>query len=363
MFTANCLPVLIGSLPLKDHTEAMQAILSSTPEIPLWPQLPKLPGEGMVRQFLTGYPGLQENAERFWVDTAAEDFSAQMAAFYEEYMEVLENPGSLTDSRFALTEETAHGFATYIQAIENRTQIIYALKGQVTGPVTAGVGLKDHHGRSIFYDENLRDILVKHLTLKACYQVAMMQSFHPQTQPIIFIDEPAIVSFGSTGFMGVTKEMATDAITEVVGGIQKSGSLAGVHICANGDWEPALSSAADIISFDAYFYFDNFILYKEPLIRFIDRGGILAWGIVPTGDAEILARTDTKTLFSKWQKQLDIITSFGFSHEKIMRQTFISPSCGTGSLSTELALKVLSLTAEISKYAQLLLHKVSTDTC
>ena len=40
-FQAECRPVLIGSLPLKDHGEAVRWVFDYTPEIPLWVQLPK----------------------------------------------------------------------------------------------------------------------------------------------------------------------------------------------------------------------------------------------------------------------------------------------------------------------------------
>ena len=89
MIIPRCLPILIGSLPLTDHDEAAELIVSCTPEIPLWPQLPKLKREGMIRQFLDGFPGLVDSDEagaangRFWVDTSAERFTLQMAAFNE----------------------------------------------------------------------------------------------------------------------------------------------------------------------------------------------------------------------------------------------------------------------------------------
>jgi len=49
---------------------------------------------------------------------------------------------------------------------------------------------------------------------------------------------------------------------------------------------------------------------------------------------------------------LQFLTTFGFSREKLMEQTFIAPSCGTGSLTPELAQKVLSMTSELSKLAR-----------
>lgn len=358
MFNADCLPILIGSLPFKDHKQAMEAILSNTPTIPLWPQLPLLAGEGMIRQFLSGFPGLQEEGSKFWIDTDRTDFGEQMTAFYEEYFQIKDNPSLLFDSRFALTDDTAKGFRIFTESIPKFKQHIFALKGQVTGPVTAGIGTKDQHGQSIIYNDNLRDILIKHLILKSCWQIEAMKTIRPDIQPILFVDEPAIVSFGSSSFMGVTKEMVSDAVAAVVSGIKKVGGLAGVHICANGDWGPVLTSTADIISFDAYFYFDNFVLFKEELIHYLDRGGILAWGIVPTSDAQILIDTNADTLFSKWQEQLRVIAPFGLSPKKIMQQTLIAPSCGTGSLSPELAKKVLELTAEVSRRAHNLLSSL-----
>ncbi|TKB26992.1 hypothetical protein FCL47_07355 [Desulfopila sp. IMCC35006] len=322
MFHANCLPILIGSLPLADHQEAMQLILAHTPEIPLWPQLPKNPREGMIRQFLTGFPGLVDDGNRYWIDTDTPAFEQEMAAFYEDYMRVEEDPGCLT------------------------------AKGQVTGPVTTGIGVKDQHGNSIFYDDNLRDILIKLLSMKAWWQVAELQKCTGDIPPVIFIDEPGLVSFGSSGFGGISREMVSDAVAEVIGVIKKAGGLAGVHICANGDWGPALSSTADIISFDAYFYFANFVLYKEQLISFLSRGGILAWGIVPTGDPLVVAEESVDSLFSKWQEQVAFLATFGFSEEQLMRQTLIAPSCGTGSLTPELAKKVLAMTAELSQMAR-----------
>ena len=351
MFAANCLPILIGSLPLLDHQEAMQLILNYTPAIPLWPQLPKNPREGMIRQFLTGYPGLVDDGNRYWIDTNAEDFEEEMAAFYEDYMRVEENHELLHRSRFALGMDSAPGFFTLQKFLAQERSVHLTAKGQVTGPVTTGIGVKDQNGNSILYDDNLRDILIKLLSMKGRWQVAELQKCIGQIPPIIFIDEPGLVSFGSSGFGGVSREMVSDAVAEVISVIQMAGGLVGVHICANGDWGPALSSAADIISFDAYFYFDNFILYKEQLLGFLRRGGILAWGIVPTGDPLAVANESAASLFAKWQKQLALLATFGFSEKQLMHQTLIAPSCGTGSLTRELAQKVLSMTAELAQLA------------
>jgi len=358
MFKAGCKPILIGSLPLTDHEEAVKVILNQSPEIPLWPQLPKNAGEGMVRQFISGFPGLREEGSRYWIDKDCDNFEEQMASFYQEYMDIEENSELLPGSRFSLGEDTTRGFSVFLDTLSRKPTQAKTLKGQVTGPVTTGIGVRDQHDRSIFYDDDLRDMLIKLLALKARWQVVKLQQYTNGAPPIIFIDEPGIVSFGSSAFLGITKEMVTEAVEEVIAAIKNGGGLAGVHICANGDWSPVLTSATDIISFDAYFYFDNFILYREMLTDYLQRGGILAWGIVPTSDPEILEQVDSNSLFTLFLDQVKIVSDFGFTQKQILDQTFIAPSCGTGSLPQKFALKVINLTSEVSIKARALLESM-----
>lgn len=352
MFYPKCRPLLIGSLPITSHKEAADIILRYTPEIPLWPQLPKNPREGMVRQFLSGFPGLVDSDKRFWIDTLDESFATAMSDFYEEYMAVESDHKLLHNSRFKLDDSTAAGFSSLMEMLNLRQHEVYTIKGQVTGPITTGIGTKTSDGNSVFYDDNLRDMLIKHLTMKGCWQATEIQRQFDSKTPIIFIDEPAMVSFGSSAFVGITREMVTDSMTEIISGIKASGALVGVHICANGDWAPVLQSHADIISFDAYSYFDNLLLFKDELIDFLTKGGILAWGIVPTSSAEIIAKETVASLLDKFELQLDQLISFGFTENILLKQVLITPSCGTGSLPVDSALKILDINSSLSQKIQ-----------
>ena len=72
------------------------------------------------------------------------------------------------------------------------------------------------------------------------------------------------------------------SLDEVIDAVHAQGALAGVHVCANTDWSLLLDSQVDIINFDAYGYFDKFVLYGDLLKQFIASGRYLAWGLVPT---------------------------------------------------------------------------------
>jgi hypothetical protein len=343
--------VLIGSLPLHDHQAALAMIFRHTPEIPLWPQLPRLPKEGMIRQFLDGFPGLKEDGKRFWIDTEAIDFPEQMAQFYDEcgQAEAEKDP---CRPRFMLNEDAASGFYAFCQALAHggEKRDLWTVKGQITGPVTSGMGVKDSHGRAIVHDDNLRDVLVALIAVRAECQARVLARFANQgTPPLVFIDEPAMVGFGSSGFSGISREMVSEAVSRVIAGIHRGGALAGVHVCANGDWQPVLASATDIVSFDAYSYFDNLILYRQALLHFLARGGVLAWGIVPTGDVAALEEATEDSLYALWRGQLAKLRALGVDEKTVTARMLVTPSCGTGSLTAIQAEKVFRLTAGLSR--------------
>ena len=346
-FIPGCLPTLIGSLPVRDHTEAYNIVMAHTPEIPPWVQLPVFRQEGMVPQFLPGMPGLKSEGERVYIDTAGSDFESELVAFYEAYMTASEEGANLDGSIFALTAKTAAGFFTLNEKMKTSDVSPYALKGQVTGPITFATGVKDQDDQAVFYDLQLRDVAVKLLAMKARWQVRVLSEFKKPV--IIFLDEPALAGFGSSEFISITREEVIACLEEVTEAIHDEGGLAGVHVCANTDWSMLLDSALDIVNFDAYAYFDRFILYPEALKNFVSGGGILAWGIVPTLNAEDIERESAESLGTLWEKQLEQVISLGLDRQRVISRSLITPSCGTGSLSRAHAMKVLEMTRDLSR--------------
>ena len=342
-----CLPMLIGSIPLDDHPAASRLIMDYTPAIPLWVQLPVFAQEGMIPQFMPGMPGVVEQGGKTFIDTAADNFDAELLAFFEDYMAVSEAPDQLADSRFTLTESTGRGVATLLDTLSHLKDTPTAVKGQVTGPITFCMGAKDQDDRAIFYNETLRDAAVKHLALNARWQIRTLSG--PGCPVIIFIDEPALAGFGSSEMISVSKDEILACLKEVVDAIHTEGGLAGIHVCANTDWSLVLESGADIVNFDAYAYFDRFILYGAQIKSFLEDGGIIAWGIVPTLKPEEIERETIDSLHAIWKDQFAQVEALGVSPTTLFHQSLITPSCGLGSLSPELATRVLTLTRDLSQ--------------
>jgi hypothetical protein len=60
-----------------------------------------------------------------------------------------------------------------------------------------------------------------------------------------------------------------------------------------------------------------------------------------------LAR-DRRSLYARWQVQFRQIEALGIAPATLYAQSFITPSCGVGSLSLDLAKRVLALTRDLS---------------
>lgn len=343
-FSADGLPTLIGSLPLQNHEEALDLIFRYTGEIPLWPQLPSRPQERMLYQFMEGVPGLEQEGDKIFFNTASDAFQNELLSFFEEYLAVTEAGQDLLASRFAVSRDRAPGL--YLLQEKSATIDKVALKGQTTGPFTLLVGLCDQQQRLAYYDDSLREMLVKAVAMKAAWQTLFLKQAAGTV--ILFLDEPALAGLGSSSFISIDKEDIAAHLNEVIAAIHRSEGLAGIHVCANTDWNMLLGLDLDIISFDAYGFFDRFVTCKEAVINYLDRGGVIAWGGIPTSNSEAIEKENIESLVALWEDHMHQLESPAYSLRQLLRQTLITPSCGTGSVAPEPATKVLELCSGVA---------------
>ena len=329
------LPIATGSVPLSDVAQAWAWTRKYLPQIPCWPQLPRRSYlENMYAQYAENFPGivLDLEAERLYVDMAR-DFDGDLEQLYVAYLQ--------NDLEFgAMGPDYAVGLHYLLNTPGLLQPTPVALKGQVTGPISWGLVVVDQNRRPLLYDEIMADGIAKHLRLKAAWQEQQLKALSPQT--IMFVDEPYMSTFGS-GFISLSREQVLTLLREVFAGIQ---GWKGVHCCANTDWSVLLDTPLDILSFDAYEYAESLALYPEAVATFLERGGVIAWGIVP---ASPLVEGETATgLVDRLHKAMDLLVQKGVSRDKLLAAGLVMPSCGTGSLDVETAERVLELTAAVS---------------
>ena len=146
-----------------------------------------------------------------------------------------------------------------------------------------------------------------------------------------------------SAFVSLEREQVVVLLEEVFAGIT---GLKGVHCCGNTDWSLLLSTSIDILNLDAYEYAQALLLYPAAVGAFLERGGMVAWGIAP---ASHHATSETvESLVERLEDILDQFVAKGVPRERLIQAGLVSPSCGVGSLAPDLAERVFSLTAGVS---------------
>ncbi len=340
----------IGSLPHSDEKNATTIIWDAFKEVPFWPQLSKVSNlEDMIIQYTQNIPGMEINIEEqiFVFNPESEDFFEKLEEFYLDYDEIVNEKNLEKLDKYGI-------HAPYTSSIENFCNNLKSekpdfAKGHITGPFTWGTSICDKDNKCIFYDETYRDILIKALVLKAIWQVNKFKEAHKDTTPIIFIDEPTMSQFGTSAFITVQEDYIVDSLKEITTAVQEFGGLVGVHCCGKADWNMVLKSGINILNFDAYSFSKNLTVYSEQIKDFISRGGYIAWGIVPTLDVDALLSATKESLLEKLEEGINALAAKGVDKNLILRQSMVTPSCGAGCLSPELAEKAMSLTIGISE--------------
>ncbi len=337
-FTPCFLTTGIGSMPHKEAAEAVENILLNFKQIPFWPQLPKRSFlESMYVQFSEKLPGVLINEEKRTIYVDTKQVEEQLEECYQHYL-------SDDTDYFAITPEYAQGLYALLEKLNNNGQRF--IKGQITGPISFGLTVTDENKRSIIYNPLLAEALIKMLAMKVKWQIRKLRAQSSELRAIIFIDEPYLASVGSA-YVSLKKEDIIKYTDEVIAAIHTEGAWAGIHCCGNTDWSIILDTKADIISFDAYNFIDNLSLFSEKLKDFLEQGRVLAWGIVPASEA--IDKETTESLTERLEKGIGKLCKKGLEEERIASLSLITPSCGTGTLSTKSAESVLKLTYELSE--------------
>ncbi|MGD8389086.1 MAG: hypothetical protein PVG49_18205 [Desulfobacteraceae bacterium] len=330
----------VGSVPGLNIRDTCRLILERLPDIPFWPQFVNLdPREDMIVQYGEGLPGIRLADDGRALFVADADPTDELTAFYERYLE--EDVGA-----FAISPERAHGLYDLLDHLNGSPAAGGAyIKGQSVGPVTFASAVRTSDGRSLVHDPEMLDVVVKGLSIKLLWQERLLEE--TGRRPILFVDEPALSGIGSA-FATLNRDWVVTALRETIDYVRtRSDALIGVHCCANTDWPMVMESGPDILNFDAYGYMDSFLLYPKEILRFIQGGGTIAWGIVPTLDFK--AGIDAGQLQADLEQGLDRLRSWGLDEDTLRARSMLTSACGMGSMQTDTADEALRLLSDLQE--------------
>ena len=323
----------VGALPHSDPEEACNDVLALFPE---FPYVPTLPDRGQLESIVFNdseqLPGKLIRDDRLLYDSTT-DHTAAIEQVYLDYMVGNYAP-------YALHQEYASGF---IEMMSHDLSHAKVLKCQVTGPVTFGMQVVDADKRPIYYDVQLADVLSKMIALKARWCEEEMKKKTGVAETVVVLNEPYLASLGSS-VVPVDQEMVRTGWGDIAALVQ--GGL-GIHCCSNTDWEFVMNLMPSIVSIDAYTTAKEFLLYADAIVTYMERGGIVAWGIVPA-EYKIFS---TETPDRLYERYLAVRTRLctRMPEHLFDAQSLITPSCGIRFADRKGAVAIMQTAAEISR--------------
>ena len=303
----NCLTTAMGILP---HTGIDRAIeLALSLDIPFWPQLPRYSFyEDMYVQVSEHFPGIRIDEEklRIYLD---------LTAFYEELPGYAEK--SAEEQFFNLSERYSAALRAFL---ERDLRGYAAVRGQSIGPLSYGLKITTEDLKPIIYNEEVRMFLFDFLARKVNAQLKQLRAVHPNA--FVWVDEPGLeILFGS--FTGYPSSLAKK---DFAGFLAQLEGYRGVHLCGNPDWSFLLEGLnLDILSVDIYGNGHIFTRYAGEIKAFLEAGGILSWGIVPTLTGELSAE-DVASLVKRLEDLWDYLAAKGISRELILDRAWLAPA-------------------------------------
>ena len=307
----------IGSLPHTDARTAATFVLERQPRLPAAPSLPMRSGrERMVAQAAWGIAGVQ----------VLDDGSL-----------ALDDPN--LDPRSPLTTvgidgEPFVGLRAFLGAVAGRRAPI---KLQLTGPATLGIALLNlgvPAGRAFA-------VAGAAVRARARTLVAAAQETAPMAPLVVFLDEPGLTAAMQHGFP-LEPNRTIDLVSSALATIEPH-AVTGLHCCGLADWRVVLQAGPQILSLPLE---TGAVEHAGALGAFLERGGRVAWGAVPTaGPIGSTPERQWQHLSAEWCA----LTQAGCDPVMLREQALITPACGLALHTEEQADLVLTLANQVAR--------------
>lgn len=310
-------PTSVGSLPHTDRAAAVAFALERTPQLPAAPTLPRLdPLELMIPQAIWGLEGVE----------LADDGS-----FSVPDPSALDPATPLGDPE--LTGRPFASWRAFLEAAAHRTDPV---KLQLTGPLTLGLALVDAGVPAV----HAFAVAGRAVGARARALVELADRLAPSVARVVVFDEPGLVG-GLRPELPLPADQVVDVLSGALASIEGR-ALTGVHVCGATDWRLVIQAGPGLLSAPVG---ADVTGSAGALGSFLERGGWVAWGAVPTDGP--LGETNARywrQLSAQWCE----LVQNGCDPVLLRRQALVSPVCGLALHDEVQADHVFTLAGELA---------------
>jgi methionine synthase II (cobalamin-independent) len=226
------------------------------------------------------------------------------------------------------------GLLAFLAAAAGRREPV---KFQLTGPITLGLALVEAGApaRLAFA------VAAGAVRAEGAALVELARRRLPDAPLIVFLDEPGLVRADDQG-LPIDAEAAVDVLSSALAAIEND-VVTGVHCCGTTDWRLVTAAGPTVLSLPVELATAS---RCAPVINaHLDRGGWVAWGVVPTHEP---LGTDADRLWRRLSSVWAELAQAGCDPVQLRTQALVTPACGLaghGVTQARLALQLASRVA------------------
>jgi hypothetical protein len=177
----------------------------------------------------------------------------------------------------------------------------------------------DQDERPILFNDTVRPFMYEFMAKRINVQLSRLKKLNANA--FMFIDEPGL-QFLFSALSGYDSTAAARDMEEFIALLERP---CGIHLCGNPDWDFLLNLDLDILSMDTYLNGEIFASYAGSIKGFLDRGGVLVWGIVPT-NVEPFEKESMDSLLTLLEDVWAVLNKKGIDTDYILSRSLISPA-------------------------------------
>jgi hypothetical protein len=245
--------------------------------------------------------------------------------------------GMIEQATQSLDGEGFEGLRTFIDLSQKVNLDGAPVKWQFVGPVTLGIEL----ARSGLDTATAFRQATTIVRSKLDEISELVTSALPNSPQLVVLDEPWFSDLMSPGFP-IPPDEAVDILSSAMAALPTS-TVVGVHCCGPCDIATLLASGPSVISVPVS---ADLVEWAGYITRFLDDGGIVAWGVIPT-DGPIPTSADRN-----WRGLSDVwcsLVQLGCDPILLRQQSLVSPACGLSAHSVAIARRIARLTSDVGR--------------
>ena len=307
----------VGSLPHRSVHDAAAFALREY-DVAAIPTLPRRsPAEGMIAQALVGIGGVtlgQYGSIAVDIEHLDPDAPVQTDLGHDAY-------GGL------------RAFLATAAARQYRGPV----KWQFTGPVTLGAALT----RVGVPADRAFAVAAASVRAHVAAIAGAVSCALPSSPQIVWFDEPWFGELMSPGFP-IAPDPAVDLLSTAMAMLEPVATV-GVHCCADADVASLLAAGPAMLAIPLE---PRLVDVAGYLTRFLEDGGRIAWGAIPTdGPIPVSADRHWRLLSDVWCE----LVNRGCDPVELRQRSLITPACGLGLHTPAVADRVVRLGREIGR--------------